>query len=48
MPIKDQIKNYAKKLVETRPDPTALRALVRAHKPLAFHFPDDGIARSPS
>ena len=25
MPITDQIKNYAKKLVENRPDPTALR-----------------------
>ncbi len=43
MPLKDQIKNYAKKPVGSRPDPTALRALVRVHKPLMVHFRDDGI-----
>ncbi|KYG99969.1 cupin [Bradyrhizobium sp. DOA1] len=43
MPIKDQIKNLAKKLVEERPDAATLRALVRARKPAAVHFRDDGI-----
>ncbi len=43
MPIKDQIKNYAKKLLETRPDSAALRAVVRVKKPLTVHFPDDGV-----
>ena len=43
MPIKDQIKNYAKKLVESRPDVTSLRALVRVRKPSTFRFMDDGI-----
>jgi hypothetical protein len=35
MPLTDQIKNYAKKLVENRPDPSTLRTLVRSRKPLA-------------
>ena len=39
----DQIKNYAKKLVENRPDPSALRKLVRSRKPQAIRFRDDGI-----
>jgi hypothetical protein len=43
MPLTDQIKNYAKKLVENRPDPATLRTLVRARKPLAIRFRDDGI-----
>jgi uncharacterized protein YjlB len=43
MPLKDQIKNYAKKLVEARPDPAWVRAMVRARKPLAMLFADDGI-----
>jgi len=43
MPLKDQIKNYAKKLVEERPDPARLRALIRSRKPLAVKFSDDGI-----
>ena len=43
MPIKDQIKNYAKKLVEERPDPARLRALIRSRKPLTVKFSDDGI-----
>lgn len=43
MPITDQIKNYAKKLLEGRPDPSALRAMVRTRKPLKVLFADDGI-----
>lgn len=43
MPIKDQVKNFARKLVEDRPDAAALRALVRARKPAALRFRDDGI-----
>ena len=43
MPLKDQIKNYAKKLVEERPDPDRLRAMVRPRKPLTVRFSDDGI-----
>ena len=43
MPVKDQIKNLAKKLVEDHPDPATLRALVRARKPTAIRFQDDGI-----
>ncbi|MCA1380917.1 cupin [Bradyrhizobium sp. BRP23] len=43
MPVKDQIKNFAKKLVEEQPDAATLRGLVRARKPTAMHFRDDGI-----
>jgi uncharacterized protein YjlB len=43
MPLKDQIKNYAKKLVEDRPDQRALSALIRPRQPLAIIFRDDGI-----
>ena len=43
MPLTDQIKNYAKKLVENRPDPSALRTLVRSRKPQAIRFREDGI-----
>lgn len=43
MPIKDQVKNFAKKLVEDHPDTATLRALVRARKPATIHFRDDGI-----
>ncbi|MBH5367253.1 cupin [Bradyrhizobium glycinis] len=43
MPVKDQIKNFAKKLVEDQPDAAMLRELVRARKPTAMHFRDDGI-----
>lgn len=43
MPIKDQIKNLAKKFVEDHPDAATLRALVRARKPTAIRFQDDGI-----
>jgi uncharacterized protein YjlB len=41
--LKDQVKNYAKKLVERRPDPSALRRLVKRTKPLTIRFDDDGI-----
>jgi len=43
MPIKDQIKNYARKLVEDRPSPSELEGMVRGRKPLALMFSDDGI-----
>jgi uncharacterized protein YjlB len=43
MPIADQIKNYAKKLVEERPNPPTLRAMIRTRKPLKVLFADDGI-----
>jgi uncharacterized protein YjlB len=43
MPLKDQIKNYAKKLVEDRPDPARLREMMRPRKPLSLIFADDGI-----
>jgi uncharacterized protein YjlB len=43
MPIKDQIKNYARKAIESRPDEQALRAMIRARKPIAMMFGDDGI-----
>jgi uncharacterized protein YjlB len=43
MPLKDQIKNYAKKLVEERPDPARLGTILHRRKPLAVMFSDDGI-----
>jgi uncharacterized protein YjlB len=43
MPLTDQIKNYAKKIVEKRPDPSTLRTMVRSRKPQAIRFRDDGI-----
>lgn len=43
MPIKDQVKNFAEKLVEDHPDTATLRTLVRARKPATIHFRDDGI-----
>jgi uncharacterized protein YjlB len=43
MPLTDQIKNYAKKLVENRPDAAALNRLVRSRTPAAMRFQDDGI-----
>jgi uncharacterized protein YjlB len=43
MPLKDQIKNYAKKLVEDRPDETALRKMIRGKKPISLRFEDNGI-----
>ncbi len=43
MPVKDQIKNFARKLVEDQPDAATLRGLVRARKPTTLLFQDDGI-----
>lgn len=43
MVLKDQAKNYARKLVEDRPDAATLAGFVRARKPLVLHFADDGI-----
>jgi uncharacterized protein YjlB len=43
MPLKDQIKNIAKKLVEQKPNPSALRRMVRPREPLSLPFADDGI-----
>ena len=43
MPLKDQIKNYAKKFVDDRPDPSMLKTMVRVRKPLSVLFSDDGI-----
>ena len=43
MPLKDQIKNYAKKLIEHRPDALALRGMVRSIEPRSISFADDGI-----
>jgi len=43
MPLKDQLKNYAKKLVEDRPDPSTLRRLLRFPRSLALRFKDDGV-----
>jgi uncharacterized protein YjlB len=43
MPLKDQVKNYARKLIEKQPDPTAARKLVRRRTPLIRYFSDDGI-----
>ena len=43
MPLKNQIKNYARNVVEDRPDEDALRKMVRARKPVAIAFEDDGI-----
>jgi hypothetical protein len=34
MPLKDQIKNYARKLTEAKPDPNALSRMLREAKPL--------------
>ena len=43
MPLTDQVKNYARKLVEKRPDAADLAAMVRARKPVTMRFSDDGI-----
>jgi uncharacterized protein YjlB len=41
--LKDQIKNYAKKWVEHRPDLSTIRNLIRIRKPRVLQFADDGI-----
>ena len=43
MPLKDQIKNYARKLVESQPDPKILSESLRKPKPRKIKFEDDGI-----
>jgi uncharacterized protein YjlB len=43
MPIRDQVQNYARKLIETRPAPEEARNMVRRRKPQALRFSDDGI-----
>ncbi len=43
MPLKDQIKNYARKVIESRPEEEALRLMVRPRKPTTMTFEDDGI-----
>jgi uncharacterized protein YjlB len=43
MPLKDQIKNYARKAIESRPDEQAVRSMIRRRKPNAVMFDDDGI-----
>ena len=47
MPLKDQVKNYARKVVEDRPDEDALRKMVRVRKPVSVVFQDDGIVPKP-
>ncbi|AVO44135.1 cupin domain-containing protein [Phreatobacter cathodiphilus] len=42
MPIIDQVKNVARKLMESRPAPDALRDHLRSRKPIARLFRDDG------
>lgn len=43
MPLKDQVKNFARKLVEDSPDPEAARLFVKRRAPQARRFADDGI-----
>lgn len=43
MPLKDQIKNFARKIAEDAPDAAELKRLVRARKPQIKMFSDDGI-----
>ncbi len=43
MPLKDQIKNYATKLVERRPDRSELQRMLRSRQPTVTRFADDGI-----
>ena len=43
MPLKDQLENYARKLVEKRPAPRDVQQRVRVRKPRTKRFRDDGI-----
>lgn len=43
MPLKDQVKNYAKKLLENKPNTAELETFKRPRKPVAYNFDDDGI-----
>lgn len=42
MPLKEQILNLGKKLVEERPDPESLARFVQRRKPTSIMFADDG------
>lgn len=42
MPILDQVKNVARKLMESRPSPDDLLACLRSRKPITRLFRDDG------
>jgi uncharacterized protein YjlB len=43
MPLKDQVKNFARKLIEPQPDDDQLRQALRKPNPRSFMFADDGI-----
>jgi uncharacterized protein YjlB len=43
MPLKDQIKNYARKLTEDAPKRLALSGMIRKRMPITKVFADDGI-----
>lgn len=43
MPIRDQVKNYARKWIEKRPAPDEARGMARRHKLSTHRFSDDGI-----
>ena len=43
MPLKDQIKNFTRKLVENKPDADALADMVRRGKVTSMLFENDGI-----
>lgn len=43
MPIKEQIENFARRVVERSPGPSELKQLVRRRRPAALRFADDGI-----
>lgn len=43
MPVKDQVKNYARKFIEDRPSVEMVGKMARARKPLLHRFSDDGI-----
>jgi uncharacterized protein YjlB len=43
MPLRDQVKNLARKLIEHRPDPMLARRSVSRRRPMTRRFSDDGI-----
>jgi uncharacterized protein YjlB len=43
MPLTNQLRNYARKAIESRPDEEALRSMIRTRKPITVMFDDDGI-----
>ena len=46
MPLKDQIKNFTRKLVENKPDVDALADMVHHGKVTSMLFENDGIVLS--